>query len=387
VYAYRDIKDALHLDKKEKNMGRPRRSAASKAVMKTKAMLSDPDGGVANALDLESLIKGKTVRKVFPGHGVFEGKVQNVRTQGKKKIFIHVKYKDGDEEDLDVSEFVISCDDRALRERVRSFAIEKGLMVEKKKSRKKSTSPIPKKNNLNEDFVLESEEDDFENGCASSKDEESQNFAIQPGLTRSGSVRTPMEIDYCALTEFRGRSRRIAPKNRPELPNRSRSCTSVGSEHLGDAAMIWCAIHTFNTSPQIKDKDIKAMFPILVISAFGFQDFLDSLANVGTPPSMLIHEIHMALLHPLLRQHVTNQISSLKKNKESEATVPKWIISSYEHAVKVQDVALRLDRIRWPAVLATMLQQYVLVSLSLLHTHTHTHFKSTLQLKVRIWRR
>ena len=113
--------------------------------------------------------------------------------------------------------------------------------------------------------------------------------------------------------------------------------------------MIWSALHTFNTSPQIKDKELKELFPIVVISAFGFQDFLDSLANVGTPPSNLIHEIHMALLHPLLRQHINNQIAALKR-KDSEATVPKWITSSCESAVRAQDMTLRLDRIRWPAV-------------------------------------
>ena len=129
------------------------------------------------------------------------------------------------------------------------------------------------------------------------------------------------------LTKFRGRCRRVAPKERPELPNRTMSCTSIGSEYFGDAAMIWSALHTFNTSPQIKDKELKELFPIVVISAFGFQDFLDSLANVGTPPSNLIHEIHMALLHPLLRQHINNQIAALKR-KDSEATVPKWITSS-----------------------------------------------------------
>ena len=104
-------------------------------------------------------------------------------------------------------------------------------------------------------------------------------------------------------------------------------------------------------------KEIKELFPILVLSAFGFQEFLDSLADVGTPPSNLIHEIHMALLYPLLRQHITNQITSLKK-KDSEATIPKWIASSCDSGLQAQDAALRLDRIRWPAVLAVMLQQY-----------------------------
>ena len=135
------------------------------------------------------------------------------------------------------------------------------------------------------------------------------------------------------LTKFRGRCRRVTPKDRPELPARTRSCTSIGSEHFGDVAMIWSALHTFNTSPQIKDKELKELFPIVVISAFGFQDFLDSLANVGTPPSNLIHEIHMALLYPLLRQHINNQIAALKR-KDSEATVPKWITSSCASAVR-----------------------------------------------------
>ena len=72
-------------------MSRPRRSAASKAEMKTKAMLKDSNRMSVVAVELEIMIKDKTIRKVFPGHGVFKGKVKGVRFQGKKKGFVHVQ--------------------------------------------------------------------------------------------------------------------------------------------------------------------------------------------------------------------------------------------------------------------------------------------------------
>ena len=169
-------------------MGRPRRSAASKAEMKTKAMLKDSNRMSVVAVELEIMIKDKTIRKVFPGHGVFKGKVKGVRLQGKKKVFVHVVYDDGDEEDLDVSEFVISCDDKDLRERVKTFALEKGLMKEEKRSRR-CLSPVPKSKSVEDDYAAESEEDESEKDSEASPE-------IRPGLDRAGT-RTPIEVDFC----------------------------------------------------------------------------------------------------------------------------------------------------------------------------------------------
>ena len=98
-------------------------------------------------------------------------------------------YDDGDEEDLDVSEFVISCDDKDLRERVKTFALEKGLMKEEKRSRK-CLSPVPKGKNVEDDYAAESEEDESEKDSEASPE-------IRPGLDRSGT-RTPIEVAFCA---------------------------------------------------------------------------------------------------------------------------------------------------------------------------------------------
>eukprot|EP00939_MAST-03C_sp_MAST-3C-sp1_P004448 g4448.t1 len=402
-----DLKSTGEGEKSPGTRTRPRRSAAIAAtnLMIRGSLAGGDSSGVKGKSVVEQLAKllvGQTVEKEFPGFGTFVGQVDKVTLQGKNNVWIHVKYEDGDEEDLTCREFLQYCKGKETAERLVQITGENNWSSAADSTGRGKRRSKP--SDSDEDFDGESSnpsedessfsEDDMDMDSGGGEGEEflrksyfrTPNKVVVAGTSNGVKIddkendenveptsRTPLRRMVCEITKDINLVRCKKAKGRALLP-KPRKSQVLSPEHLGDAVMIWTTLHTFNSNPRIADKSSRGLFPVIVLSPFTLEAFVEALQwsspeakgddddlekttvhHRRVPPNLL-SEIHMALLYPLLLNHSRRQTAALNRKGHFS---PAWLVSSAQFAIDDQDSKLfRLDRIRWQAIMMVMMDQY-----------------------------